>query len=98
MYIKKTPLCQAKPVNGIVAAYNQDYCETFISSGTISVDVRTMLPDGLIFYASDERHIDMITLYLNNGNVVFGFDLGSGPLYMRSPDTVNDGDWHTVSC
>ena len=66
-------------------------------SGVISIEIRTSIPNGLIFYAADDRHIDMMTLYLDEGHVVFGFDAGSGLLYISSPNTVNDGEWHIVS-
>ena len=66
-------------------------------SGVISVEIRTTIPNGLIFYVADSRHIDMMTLYIDEGHVVFGFDTGGGPLYISSPDTVNDGEWHVVS-
>ena len=63
----------------------------------ISIEIRTSIPNGLIFYAADDRHVDMMTLYLDEGRVVFGFDAGSGLLSISSPNTVNDGEWHIVS-
>ena len=35
----------------------------------LSVDFKTSEPDGIIFYAAEDRHIDFVTLYLKDGKV-----------------------------
>lgn len=37
----------------------------------LSVEIKTTEPDGIIFYAAENRHIDYIALYLKGGKVLF---------------------------
>ncbi|XP_038057388.1 laminin subunit alpha-like isoform X2 [Patiria miniata] len=62
----------------------------------MQVELKTVARNGLIMFTSDTRHIDFTAVYLRDGKVVFGWDYGSGPLLIESPENVNDGNWHTV--
>ncbi|XP_022089419.1 laminin subunit alpha-like isoform X2 [Acanthaster planci] len=62
----------------------------------MQVELKTVARNGLIMYTSDTRRIDFTAAYLRDGKVVFGWDYGSGPKLIESPDPVNDGRWHTV--
>ncbi|KAK6627794.1 hypothetical protein RUM44_010273 [Polyplax serrata] len=61
-----------------------------------SLDFKTSYPDGLLFYASDKGHIDFAALYIKGGKLFFGFNCGSGAALITSPDSYDDGNWHTV--
>jgi hypothetical protein len=37
----------------------------------LSVEFKTSEPDGIIFYAAENRHIDYTALYLKDGKVLF---------------------------
>ena len=39
----------------------------------LSVEFKTSEPDGIIFYAAENRHIDYTALYLKDGKVLYYF-------------------------
>ena len=52
----------------------------------ISVAVRTGARNGLIYYAADGSQIDLLTLFLRDGQPVMVFNLGSGNLRLSPSD------------
>ncbi|XP_055884413.1 laminin subunit alpha-like isoform X2 [Biomphalaria glabrata] len=67
-----------------------------LGPNTIIATFRTSAPDGVIFYTSDKKHVDHLTIFMLKGKVFFGFDFGSGPASMSSTETYNDNEWHIV--
>ena len=67
------------------------------SSGTWQIEFKTSQPDGIIMYVADVRQVDFLALYLKDGYVVYGFNLGDDPAVITSSNTYNDGQWHTVA-
>ncbi|ROT69802.1 putative laminin A chain [Penaeus vannamei] len=61
-----------------------------------SFDFRTTATEGVIFYASDELHRDVIAIYMKDGKIVMRFNPGDGPVQMRSQKAFNDGAWHSA--
>nr|BAN21114.1 laminin A chain, putative [Riptortus pedestris] len=61
-----------------------------------SLDIRTEASDGLIFYVSDQRHVDFVAVYIRQGLVNYGFNCGSGAAHITSSVAVNDKNWHTI--
>jgi hypothetical protein len=66
------------------------------SNTFVSFKFRTLLQDGLLFYASDALYKDFIAIWLNDGYMHFGFDCGSGIGHMKSTQMYNDGRYHTI--
>jgi hypothetical protein len=66
------------------------------STTLISFKFRTLLHDGLIFYASDALYKDFIAIWLQDGYMSFGYDCGSGYVQIKSTQIYNDGRYHTV--
>ncbi|XP_063440155.1 laminin-like protein epi-1 isoform X2 [Mytilus trossulus] len=60
------------------------------------VRLKTTSGNGVVFYASDVRHTDFLSLFMKEGNIIFSFDCGTGEAVIASPQTYNDGQWHTV--
>ena len=48
-----------------------------------------------ISLASDDQD-DFLSLALVDGFVEFRYDLGSGPVSIRSPERVRPGHWHRL--
>ena len=63
----------------------------------MQIEVKTAARNGLIMFTTDTRHIDYTGMFMRDGKFVFGWDYGSGPKLIESPDPINDGNWHTVS-
>lgn len=63
---------------------------------SITMEFKTTQPDGLLFYASDQRHTDFIAVYLRDGQVHHDFNCGSGKAVMTSELQYNDGEWHSI--
>jgi len=63
----------------------------------ITLDFRTIHPDGVIFYFADTKHVDHISITLTGGLVRFTFNSGTGMGVLMNDKPVNDDQWHTVS-
>ena len=61
-----------------------------------SVEFKTTTSDGVVFYSSDDKHVDFFSLYMKSGQLVFAFNCGSGTTRIMSDKTYHDGMWHTV--
>ena len=55
------------------------------------VEFKTTASEGIIFYIADDKNSDFIALFVKNGKLVYGFNCGSGPVYIESPQQINDG-------
>ncbi|XP_061425546.1 LOW QUALITY PROTEIN: laminin subunit alpha-2 [Lethenteron reissneri] len=62
----------------------------------ISLELRTLAKNGLVFYMARINHADFFTLQIKEGKLHFSFDLGRGASTKHIPRTVNDGKWHSV--
>ena len=58
------------------------------------IEFKTSERQGVIFYIADEKNSDFIALFVKNGKLVYGFNCGSGPVYIESNINVNDDNWH----
>uniref|UniRef100_H3D4F7 Heparan sulfate proteoglycan 2 n=1 Tax=Tetraodon nigroviridis TaxID=99883 RepID=H3D4F7_TETNG len=72
------------------------------SPETIELEISTGFPDGLILWQGVElgehgRGKDFISLGLQNGHLLFSYQLGSGEAHILSREAVNDGRWHKVT-
>ena len=61
------------------------------------MEFKTIVPDGLLFYVADDRQVDFIAVYLEEGKLKHSFNCGSGAARLVSTGTYNDGQWHRVS-
>ena len=62
----------------------------------IEITFRLENKDGLLLY-NGKQEGDFISLGIHEGFVVFQYNLGSGPAYIRSHGKVSLFSWHTVS-
>ncbi|XP_078144123.1 basement membrane-specific heparan sulfate proteoglycan core protein [Centroberyx gerrardi] len=72
------------------------------SPETIELEINTNSPDGLILWQGVElgeqgKGKDFISLGLQNGRLVFSYQLGSGEAEIMSRESINDGQWHKVT-
>nr|XP_054952810.1 basement membrane-specific heparan sulfate proteoglycan core protein isoform X2 [Pan paniscus] len=69
---------------------------------TIELEVRTSTASGLLLWQGVEvgeagQGKDFISLGLQDGHLVFRYQLGSGEARLVSEDPINDGEWHRVT-
>ncbi|XP_041129698.1 basement membrane-specific heparan sulfate proteoglycan core protein-like isoform X5 [Polyodon spathula] len=69
---------------------------------TIVLEVHTTSADGLMLWqgvelGEDGKSKDFVSLGLQDGHLVFGYQLGSGEARIVSEDPINDGDWHKIT-
>uniref|UniRef100_A0A146MHL0 Laminin subunit alpha n=2 Tax=Lygus hesperus TaxID=30085 RepID=A0A146MHL0_LYGHE len=61
-----------------------------------SIDVKTVASEGVVFFTANPRSPDYISVFIKDGKVNYGWDLGSGEALLESLTSVNDGKWHTI--
>uniref|UniRef100_A0A673TRL3 Basement membrane-specific heparan sulfate proteoglycan core protein n=1 Tax=Suricata suricatta TaxID=37032 RepID=A0A673TRL3_SURSU len=69
---------------------------------TIELEVRTSSASGLLLWQGTDvgeagHSKDFISLGLQDGHLVFSYQLGSGEARLVSEDPINDGEWHRVT-
>ncbi|KAM6218940.1 basement membrane-specific heparan sulfate proteoglycan core protein [Rhynchocyon petersi] len=69
---------------------------------TIELEVRTTTANGLLLWqgvmvGKANQGKDFISLGLQDGQLVFSYQLGSGEARLVSDDPINDGEWHRVT-
>uniref|UniRef100_A0A8C5LBW9 Basement membrane-specific heparan sulfate proteoglycan core protein n=1 Tax=Jaculus jaculus TaxID=51337 RepID=A0A8C5LBW9_JACJA len=69
---------------------------------SIELEVRTSTASGLLLWQGVEKgqaghSKDFISLGLQDGHLVFSYQLGSGEARLVSEDPINDGEWHRVA-
>ncbi|XP_038319304.1 basement membrane-specific heparan sulfate proteoglycan core protein isoform X13 [Canis lupus familiaris] len=69
---------------------------------TIELEVRTSTANGLLLWQGVDmgeagRGKDFISLGLQDGHLVFSYQLGSGEARLVSEDPIDDGEWHRVT-
>uniref|UniRef100_A0AAQ5ZDB4 Heparan sulfate proteoglycan 2 n=1 Tax=Amphiprion ocellaris TaxID=80972 RepID=A0AAQ5ZDB4_AMPOC len=72
------------------------------SPETIEMEINTSSPEGLILWQGVEhgehgKGKDFISLGLQNGHLVFSYQLGSGEAEILSQKSINDGKWHKIT-
>ncbi|XP_040902816.1 basement membrane-specific heparan sulfate proteoglycan core protein isoform X8 [Toxotes jaculatrix] len=72
------------------------------SPETIELEINTSSSEGLILWQGVElgehgRGKDFISLGLQNGHLVFSYQLGSGEAEILSRKSINDGKWHKIT-
>ncbi|XP_056242096.1 basement membrane-specific heparan sulfate proteoglycan core protein isoform X12 [Seriola aureovittata] len=72
------------------------------SPETIELEINTGSSEGLILWQGVElgehgRGKDFISLGLQNGHLVFSYQLGSGEAQILSQRSINDGKWHKIT-
>uniref|UniRef100_A0A3Q1H130 Heparan sulfate proteoglycan 2 n=1 Tax=Acanthochromis polyacanthus TaxID=80966 RepID=A0A3Q1H130_9TELE len=72
------------------------------SPETIEMEINTSSPEGLILWQGVEhgehgKGKDFISLGLQNGHLVFSYQLGSGEAEILSRKSINDGKWHKIT-
>uniref|UniRef100_A0A3Q3MSD4 Heparan sulfate proteoglycan 2 n=1 Tax=Labrus bergylta TaxID=56723 RepID=A0A3Q3MSD4_9LABR len=72
------------------------------SPETIELEINTGSSEGLIFWqgvdhGENGKGKDFISLGLQNGQLVFSYQLGSGEAEILSRKSINDGRWHKIT-
>ncbi|KAK7132379.1 hypothetical protein R3I93_018809 [Phoxinus phoxinus] len=72
------------------------------SPETIELEINTVSEDGLILWQGVElghqgKGKDFISIGVQNGHLVFSYQLGSGEAQILSRKPVNDGQWHMIT-
>ncbi|XP_036960000.1 basement membrane-specific heparan sulfate proteoglycan core protein isoform X8 [Acanthopagrus latus] len=72
------------------------------SPETIELEINTDSSEGLILWQGVElgahgKGQDFISLGLQNGHLVFSYQLGSGEAEILSRKSINDGRWHKIT-
>ncbi|XP_038577847.1 basement membrane-specific heparan sulfate proteoglycan core protein isoform X10 [Micropterus salmoides] len=72
------------------------------SPETIELEINTDSSEGLILWQGVElgehgKGKDFISLGLQNGHLVFSYQLGSGEAEILSQKSINDGRWHKIT-
>uniref|UniRef100_A0A7N6BSW4 Heparan sulfate proteoglycan 2 n=1 Tax=Anabas testudineus TaxID=64144 RepID=A0A7N6BSW4_ANATE len=71
------------------------------SPETIELEINTSSNEGLILWQGDfgehGKGKDFISLGLQNGHLVFSYQLGSGEAQILSRKSINDGKWHKIT-
>ncbi|XP_075893685.1 laminin subunit alpha-2 isoform X3 [Nelusetta ayraudi] len=64
---------------------------------TITLHVKTTVPDNLLFYLGSAKYVDFLALEMRKGKVNFLWDVGSGVGRVEYPHhTIHDGNWHRI--
>ncbi|KAK6036371.1 laminin G domain protein [Cooperia oncophora] len=70
--------------------------DSFDKSGTFSLQIRPTAFNGVIMFATNDKHTDHIGLFLLNGRLILSFDTGSGQTVIHSNRSILNGEWHSV--
>ncbi|KAJ8971785.1 hypothetical protein NQ314_000531 [Rhamnusium bicolor] len=73
--------------------------ETALTWLDLDITFKPTAPDGLIIYNGNRMDgtNDFMGLYLNDGNIEFAYDLGTGPVVAKSQFRVAISEWHQVN-
>ncbi|GIY52598.1 hypothetical protein CDAR_86411, partial [Caerostris darwini] len=66
----------------------------FASETTIKMLFKTYAKDGLLFLIG--KNNDFFALEIQDGHIILKYNLGTGLATLKSPDTYNDGKWHSL--
>ena len=71
----------------------------FLISFVITIEFRSILPNGLLFYISNQNktNLQYISLELVDGVLKYQFDAGIGNVSMKTDKKYNTGEWFMVS-
>ncbi|KAL3869382.1 hypothetical protein ACJMK2_042067 [Sinanodonta woodiana] len=88
--------------NSSVTLRNPRSIEQAGSYSMVSLFIKTTQENGLLLYTgaetmSRQRPKDYLALELENGKVVFKFNLGDGPAKIIHPHFVSDGKWYKIT-
>ena len=72
--------------------FKKRFKKGFKKRSDFGVEFKTTESEGIIFYIADEKNSDFIALFVKNGKLIYGFNCGSGPIYIESPQSINDGE------
>jgi laminin alpha 3/5 len=61
-----------------------------------SLTFRTSKQNGILFYASDDRHTDYVSVFLKDGYLNYVFSCGGFPVKITSKNQYDNNDWNTV--
>lgn len=62
-----------------------------------SISLKTHSSHGMIFYVSDQKETNFMTLFVAHGRLIFMFNAGHQKIRIKSQEKYNDGLWHNVS-
>ncbi|VDM41094.1 unnamed protein product [Toxocara canis] len=69
---------------------------SFDRNSAFSVQLRATASNGIIMFATNDKHTDHLALYLVNGIVHFAYNSGSGQAILKANRSILDDEWHNV--
>ncbi|XP_064094479.1 laminin subunit alpha-like isoform X2 [Macrobrachium nipponense] len=99
--LERDKLVDLKPVTGLrfdgngYAALDTRNGYRFQKLFDIQIDFKTFAEDGILFMIVSESD-QYMSVSLEEGHLLFQYDLGTGGATIRSENTYNDGQWHHV--
>ena len=70
--------------------------EDHVNRFDIELGFRSFSDNGLIFYTQGQLDNDFLSLTIKDGHVEFRYDLGGGPLVIKSNSKIILGHWHKL--
>ena len=68
------------------------------SSFNVSVEFRTYFTDGLVFYVTNEKQSEFVTVQMIDSMITMSYtDKGQKTTDVITPGNYNDGLWHKVT-
>ncbi|XP_034947491.1 laminin subunit alpha [Chelonus insularis] len=64
------------------------------SKFSLKMIFKTFAEDGLMYLMGNGPYF--LALDIQNGHISFQFELGEGPISLKSPQKYNDGQWHSL--
>ncbi|XP_031467021.1 laminin subunit alpha-4 isoform X1 [Phasianus colchicus] len=68
----------------------------FSERAQFSISLKTHSSHGMIFYVSDQKETNFMTLFVAHGRLIFMFNAGHQKIRIKSQEKYNDGLWHNV--
>uniref|UniRef100_A0A803YMT7 Laminin subunit alpha 4 n=1 Tax=Meleagris gallopavo TaxID=9103 RepID=A0A803YMT7_MELGA len=103
--MQKDPQCQL-PMNpkatehayqfGGTANSRQEFDHIPKDFTQFSISLKTHSSHGMIFYVSDQKETNFMTLFVAHGRLIFMFNAGHQKIRIKSQEKYNDGLWHNV--
>ncbi|TMS36985.1 hypothetical protein L596_004022 [Steinernema carpocapsae] len=68
----------------------------FSGHTSFTADIRPTAANGIIMFATNDKHTDFMTVYLVNGYVNFTYSAGNSKVVLTSNRSLLDDEWHTI--
>ncbi|KAK0397427.1 hypothetical protein QR680_002123 [Steinernema hermaphroditum] len=70
--------------------------KSFNEMSVFTTEIRPTAANGIIMFATNQKHTDFMTVYLVNGYINFTYSAGNSKVVLTSNRSLLDDEWHTV--